>query len=134
MDVNYLNAKDKIHSLKNQLERIIDKADYKGMENNECYRLLERLTEELEDAERSINYYSQPVKEGRLIELDNGRFEICDKELTCGSSVEIYDEEEAEWIAGRVEHTTRDGQSGYYFYGSYNKPFLYKGMRARIRK
>lgn len=132
MDVNYLNARDKIHHLKNELERIIDKADCKGMENNDCYRLLESLTEELDSAERSIDYYSRPVKEGRLIELDNGRFEICDMELTCGSSLEIYDDEEEEWATGRVEHTSRNGQEGYYFYGS-NKPFLYEGMKARIR-
>lgn len=133
MDINYLNARDKIHFLKKDLEKIQGKADYEGMENSECCTILERLIEELENAERSIEYYSKPVKEGRLIKLSNGRFELCNIELTCGSSLEIYDDEEKEWVHGRVEHTRSDGQEGYYFYGG-NKPFLHEGMKARKRE
>lgn len=132
MDVNYLNARDKISYLKGDLEKILDKADYKGMENRACYSEIERLQEALDDAIRSIEYYSRPVREGKLIALPNGRFEICDRELTSGSSLEIYHEEEKEWVAGRVEYRRTDEKEGYYFYGD-DKPFLYEGMRARIR-
>jgi hypothetical protein len=134
MDVNYLNARDKISSLKSYLEGMLDKADYKSsMENRSCYSEIERLTEELDDVIRSIEYYSRPVEEGRLIELSNGRFEICDRELHSGSALEVYDEEESEWVAGRVEHRRGSDGEGYYFYGLDNKPFLFEGMKARIR-
>lgn len=48
---------------------------------------------------------------------------------------EVYDQETREWYPGRVEHTTRDGYTGYYFYNSeLESPFLHTGMKVRIRK
>lgn len=132
MDSNYFRVLDKVRALHSELESILNKAAYKTLEDNEGYRAVEHLLEELQDTKWTIEHFSKPVEEGLLHQGSNGRFSINDNELTCGHSLELYDEEEGEWLAGRVEHTTRDGQKGYYFYGDI-KLFLHEGMRARIR-
>lgn len=88
-----------------------------------------------------LNKNFSKVIEGTLREAENGKFELFDemgeyiKYFSCGSPIECYVEYEGkkQWIDGRVEYTTRNGESGYYFVGA-DKPFLYTGMRARVRE
>lgn len=86
---------------------------------------------------------SLPAIEGKLQEQENEKFELIRNDngksigyqFSCGSYLEVWNDEEKEWQAGRVEHTTKNGHSGYYFVCSdMENPFLYTGMKARVRK
>lgn len=144
LDKEYSKAESIISNAKYQLEKIFDNGNYKGVENYEAYKELEHLIEKLDDTERHLQYLGKPTKEGRLVEDRGGKFFIAydDGEesylLSCGTSLEVYLKEDLEedveegWHIGRVEHRSKNGQEGYYFYGA-NKPFLYEGMRARKR-
>lgn len=143
-DENYLRAEDTISQTRYRLQKLLENSSTKGLENHEAYREIENLLEHLEDAERSLQYLSKPTKEGKLIESDGGKFYIAYDDgtesylLSCGNNLEVYLQEDLEedveegWHIGRVEHRSKNGQEGYYFYGA-NKPFLYQGMRARKR-
>ena len=140
MHPNYLKAVYKLKSAMSDIKELMESADRKTFEDKIAYRYLEELTEKMDIAADRIEHYSRPAKEGTLREMDNEKFELLDKNgkhvrsFSCGSPIECFIEYdgEAEWYGGRVEHTTRDGYSGYYFYGG-DKPFLYTGMRARVR-
>ena len=143
-DENYLKAEDTINQARCRLQKLLDNSSTKGLENREAYKEIETLLEHLEDAEKSLEYLSKPTKEGRLIEAEGGKYYIAYDDgtesynLSCGNNVEVYLQEDLEeeveegWHIGRVEHKSKNGQEGYYFYGA-NKPFLYQGMRARKR-
>lgn len=132
MDSNYLNALNKISSLKHELERNLEKAAVSTFEDQKACQSLEHLIEELHECEREIRHYSKPVEEGFIKENKNGRFSLNDYELTCGYSLEVWNEKYQEWNSGRVEHS--DSKGGYYFYSSdMEHPKLYEGMKARIR-
>lgn len=95
----------------------------------------EYFSEKIGDFISKIRYYSLPTKKG-ILEIDDmfGKYYVRyddgkeSNDLSCGTSLEIYDEDWEEWIAGRVEH---DGE--YYFYGHKDKPRLYVGMKVRKR-
>lgn len=143
-DENYLKAEDTINQARYRLKKLLENSSTKGLENSTAYREIEYILEMMEDTEKSLEYLSKPTKEGKLIESDGGKFYIVYDDgtesylLSCGNNIEVYLKEDLEedveegWHIGRVEHTTRNGQEGYYFYGA-NKPFLYHGMRARKR-
>lgn len=143
-DENYLRANDIINQARYKLQKLFDNSSTKGLENQEAYKEIETLLEHLEDAEKSLEYLSKPTKEGRLAKDLGGKFFIAYDDgtesynLSCGSTVEVYLQEDLEedveegWHIGRVEHKSKNGQEGYYFYGA-NKPFLYEGMRSRKR-
>lgn len=131
MDTNYLKALDKITSLSNQLETLLNTAPCKTFEDKIAYRSVERVIEYLSDGQWTLEHYSKPVEEGYLHKKSNERFSLNDNELSCGYSLEVWNEKENEWEAGRVEHTS---DKNYYFYNSdMNYPSLYDGMRVRIR-
>lgn len=137
-----------ISTLAEELNSTLDKlpgcSDDETMEETEIRYALNHAAEKLNDAKIAIEHFSKPAKEGHLRENSSGKFEIDFKKgdssypLSCGNDLEVYLEEdpekniEAGWYAGRVEHTTMNGQTGYYFYGP-GKPFLYSGMKARQR-
>ena len=133
MDKRYVTAESIINKAAYELNKIYDSATTNTQEDREAYRAIETLLEALRDTEREIQYLSSPTKEGQLQEQSNGKFAIEymdgteSDDLSCGSSLEIYDQEEG-WLFGRVE--AKDGQ--YYFWGE-GRPFLYTGMRARKR-
>ena len=140
MHINYLKAADELKAAMSDIKQLMESASRKSFEDKIAYRYLEGIVEKMDVAIDRIEHYSRPAKEGTLREMDNEKFELLDKNgkhvrsFSCGSPIECFIEydDEAEWHSGRVEHTTRDGYSGYYFYGA-DKPFLYTGMRARIR-
>lgn len=82
--------------------------------------------------------------EGKLQEdTDGEKFELIRSDtgrglgwqFSCSDYLEAWDDEEKEWRAGRVEHTARNGYTGYYFHNSdMEHPFLYTGMKVRIRQ
>lgn len=83
----------------------------------------------LDDAFAKVNkqtsVYLPEYKEGYLIKQSNGRFVLDNKELSCGSYLELYIEDC--WTTGRVEYSDR-----YYFYNALtNNPALEPGMKAR---
>jgi hypothetical protein len=93
-------------------------------------RLLERLTELLDEELKEIEHYTRPTREGKLGENDYGKFELGDRTFSCGSPLEVFID--GEWWHGRVEAT--DGQ--YYFYNEQDRdlsPNLYRGMTVRVR-
>ena len=140
MNNNYLKIKDKLTYLKRDLENVLEEGHNKTFEDGIAYNYVEDLIERLDTAIYKIEHFSKSVIEGTLQETDGGKFELLDRKgkyvtyFSCGSPIECYVEYDGDlqWVSGRVEHTTRDGYSGYYFYGG-EKPFLYSGMRARVR-
>lgn len=140
MDEIYLKALDDIAYIKSRIGRAYNEGTTKTFEDKEASQVLEKLLDQLQDAENDLNYYSLSYKEGRLNESSNGKFAVLyDKggesyPLSCGSSLEAYLQEDKEngieqgWHSGRVEHNGK----GYYFYGP-GKPMLYTGMRVRLR-
>ena len=137
MDSNYLEVRNKMLLVSNELRKVLDRSANTSFEENLVYCKVENLLEKISSIADDINHFALPTKTGTLRKMDNGRFELVSatgKQITyfsCGSLIECqvkYDDE-MQWFAGRVEY--RDG--GYYFYGV-NKPFLYNGMPARIRE
>jgi len=132
MDKNYLKSINEITLLQKTLERLLKEALCDSLEDNKACNVLERLTEELDSAARTLKHYSKPVKEGRLYKQANGRFIINDNELSSGHSLEVWNDEYQKWETGRVEYS--DSKGGYYFYNlNMKNPALYNGMKARIR-
>lgn len=141
MNESFSRFQSKLSSLISEAKKIIDNETPKGFENKRAYRQIENLKDEMESALYELEYISRPAIEGKLREMDNEKFEFIDKNgkyvtyFSCGSRIEVYDPDEDEWHIGRVEHKRENGTSGYYFYCSYlGHPFLYTGMRARIRR
>lgn len=144
LDKNYVKAENIISKTRYELKKVLDDVSSNGTENSKAFSEIEYLLEKLEDVETDLQYLNKPTKEGSLIKADGGKFYIAydDGEesypLSCGNSLEVYLKEDSSedveegWHIGRVEHTSKNGQTGYYFYGA-NKPFLYQGMRARKR-
>jgi hypothetical protein len=76
MDYIYLKAADSIErlkcELKNELDKVIETGNLKELENGEAYRIIENLLIEMDRVTDTIKYLNKPVKEGILIEQDNG--------------------------------------------------------------
>jgi Domain of unknown function (DUF5348) len=140
VDKNYLKARDEMSCIKDKLDNLLKEAKTKSFEDEIVYNYMYGVIENLETVIEKIDHFSKPTIEGTLREAENGKFELFDEMgkhircFSCASSIECYVEYDGEmqWVAGRVEHTTRNGESGYYFLGA-DKPFLYTGMKARIR-
>lgn len=147
-DKLYTKYLSEISSLAQKLDNALDNlpscCDKETMEEEEIRNALYRAAEKLNDAKYAIEHFSKSTEEGYLRENSSGKFEIdyclggTSYPLSCGCSLEVYLQEDPEadieegWYSGRVEHSSRDGKSGYYFYGP-GKPFLYDGMRVRTR-
>lgn len=141
----YTKFLSEISSLAEKLDNALDNlpgCDKETMEEEEIRDALYIAAEKLNDAKYAIEHFSKPAEEGYLKENSYGKFEInfakgeTSYPLSCGSSLEVYLQENIEagieegWYAGRVEHT---GGKGYYFYGP-GKPSLYDGMKVRTRE
>jgi hypothetical protein len=130
-----------LSTLISQAEIIVADETPKGFENRRAYRVIEKLKDEIETALHELEYISMPAIEGKFREMDNEKFELVDQRgkyithFSCGSRVEVYDPDEDKWHIGRVEHRMDNDGQGYYFVcGVMGNPFLYTGMRARIRR
>jgi len=146
MNINYLKALDKLNFAKSDIEKLWNEADEASsisFEDKEAYFIIENIIERIDTAVHQLKRLSLPAIEGKLQEdTVHEKFELIRKDngqglgrfFNCGDYLEVYDQETGEWQTGRVEHTTRNGQSGYYFYNNYMvNPFLYTGMKARVR-
>ncbi len=139
MDPKYIKAMDIARKTKEQLQAINETQDTTDTEELilEAYKTIERLIESLDEAEKDINYLTGERKEGVLVyNNDTERFYILftdsnDRELSCGNTLELHYQNK--WHIGRVEHTRRGEEEGYYFYSDLHKPFLKAGMRVRKR-
>jgi len=102
-----------------------------NVEINDIRDMFSNLTNNLEDAKRSINDFSKLIKEGVLFQNEDGKFAIIYPDgkhsyfFSCGSPIELY--LDGIWQVGRVEYSTT---KGYYFYGGLN-PSLRDNMRTR---
>jgi len=131
----YKQATEVIRGARIDIESILDApgVDNKTAEDREAYSLLNDIMERMTIAEGFLEYLQKPTEEGTLeedplrrkfyVSFDNGKEGHM---LSCGSPLELLIDEE--WEIGRVE--AKDGN--YYFYGE-GRPYLCKGMRARIR-
>lgn len=145
MNINYLKALDKLNFTKSDVENLWEEAQKSkenGFENKQAYYIIENILEDLATAVHKLKRLSLPVEEGRLFEdSERGKFELVKNNgksvgwfFSCGDYLEVF-WDDGEWYPGRIEHTTRNGQSGYYFYNSeLGHPFLYSGMKARTRR
>lgn len=146
MNNSYLRALGKLTLAKSDIEKLWEdgQTEGKSFEDKQAYYILESIIEELDTAAYKLKRYSLPAIEGKLQEdKDREKFELIRNDtgrglgwfFSCGDYLEVWDDEEKEWYPGRVEHTTREGTKGYYFHNSdLGHPFLYTGMKARVRK
>lgn len=146
MNINYLKALDKLNFTKSDIEKLWEEAqkpNEKSFENGQAYCIIENIMESLDMAVYKLKRLSLPVKQGRLVEdTSRGKFDLIQDNgrdlggwlFSCGDYLEVLGDD-GEWYSGRVEHTSRNGQTGYYFYNSeLDHPFLYTGMKARVRR
>lgn len=78
--------------------------------------------------------------QGKLEEQSNGKFELIKSngkglgyDFSCGSGIEVWDENQKIWEPGRVEGRQVNGTNVYYFYNKRMEyPALYNGMVVRI--
>lgn len=133
MDIDILEFKDKIESLRNKAEKILDNYKREGFDNQRAYKEIEWFVEHLDDCIRSLKYYSKPTIQGELRKKNNGRFELIPikHEFCSGYDIEILIDDE--WCVGSVEYTHGEPE-GYYFKNTEGKNEMLKnGMIARIR-
>lgn len=133
MDRNFMHGLDIIKDMQREVNKILSVADCKGMENNEASIALEMLLDTLDNARNTIEYYTKPIREGKLKMNRAGKFDFIyatgEFSLSCGNPLEINIDNI--YYAGRVEHTT---DKGYYFYcDDLDNPKLINGMIARVR-
>lgn len=143
MNVNYRKILDKVIFAKQDIEKLWQEAESKTFEDKHAYRIAENLVDQLETVIHRLERLTMPVIEGKLREdPEREKFELIRSDtgkgigwqFSCGDYIEVKDDE-GEWHPGRVEHTTRDGCTGYYFCNyDMDNPFLNTGMKARIRK
>ncbi|WP_326910624.1 DUF5348 domain-containing protein [Sedimentibacter sp. MB31-C6] len=124
--------------LKNKCLLMID-----NVEEDRVNNALDSFVAKIEDFIEDLYYLNAPVKEGILsFDSTTEKFYISYNDGTdsflfgCGTSIEIYDINNDEWIIGRIEGRnigTNSFVNEYYFYGV-NNPTLYKGMRVRKRQ
>lgn len=132
MESSFKDAKYIIDNAKYKLENLINSTSIKTLEDKKVYYALDRLIQELDLAEWTIKHYSKPVMEGYLVKNSRDRFELKGYEFTCGDAIEVFNMEEQEWCAGRVEHSINKGE--YYFLcGDMGSPALEDGMLVRRR-
>lgn len=66
------------------------------------------IVNNLEDINSLLKWIEKPViATGKLIKNSNGRYEIGDRELTSGSTLDYYDEDRG-WVKTRIEHNGTD--------------------------
>jgi len=150
LNTSYLKALDKLTFAKADVERLWEEGqeqvrnEGKTFEDRQAYYILENIIENLDTAIYELKRYTLPVIEGKLLEdKELGKFELIREDngkglgwlFSCGDYLEVYDQEYKDWYPGRVEHMTRNGTTGYYFYcNTLKHPFLYTGMKVRIRR
>ena len=70
------------------------------------------------------------MKQGKIYKNSQGRYQLEGDTYywTCGDYMELYDEEQGEWLTGRVEH----GEFDYYWTNDVDTMSLHNGMIARV--
>lgn len=103
----------------------IDDYEDKTYDDQVFLQVANILVAAFEKVDKQISPYLPEYTTGYLIKQSNGRFIINDRELSCGSYLELY--YNGNWISGRVEHSNR-----YYFCNKFmDNPALEPGMKAR---
>lgn len=141
-----LNAKEYLTTAANSLKRfsklineIAENSSWVDEADNDLrslYFLFSQLDDEyVRNLIRTMERLDRPViREGIIILQENERYSIDGYELSSGSPVEIYDDEDEEehyhhWYPTRLEHSHEYG--GYYAVGRPNMKL--DGKKARIR-
>lgn len=133
MDQKYLELKDKISYLKNEIQYLLNEdIDFNIWENNKAYRTIENLESKLELVEERLSYLSKNAEVGYLY-LDEGeRYKMNDQTLLSGTHIEMLINDE--WDEGRVESRYIDNKVTYYFLNYDNENIdLDENLKIRIR-
>lgn len=101
MNINYLKALNKLTVSVIDIEKSINNTNIESFEDKQACRLFENVLEDMKLVTLKIKYYSKTPIIGVLHELPNGRFDIKGHELTCGSSLEVFQKSSANgFLAG----------------------------------
>ncbi|MGL5381795.1 DUF5348 domain-containing protein [Clostridium sp.] len=70
------------------------------------------------------------MRQGKIYKNEQGRYQLENDSYywTCGDSMLVYDEDEEQWLNGRVEYGDRDY---YWTNDDYDVP-LYNGLEVRL--
>ena len=137
MDMRYLKAIDRVKFTAADLEKLLEAAPVKTFEDRQACLIFKSLSEDLRSAASRVEGFVKPVVEGKLHEMDGGKFELVSANgksmgaFSCGSPLEVYSQAEGQWFPGRVEH-----KNGYYYFycADLDHPALFTGMKARTRE
>lgn len=133
MDKNYVKALNIAEDALSRINSLYEKASIESFEDRKVCKGTEKLLEDLDDFIKTIKHYNKTTQEGYLFFNSKNRYSLGNVELTCGTSVEVYNEKYQEWESGVVEHSSKYG--GYYFLNYDNENIsLSENMKARIRK
>lgn len=93
--------------------------------------ILYQVQDKISDAYYLLKNLDKPVRaEGRLEKQSNGRYQVDGVELTSGSYVEFFDDDEDGgcYVPSRVEHNGED-----YYIVALGREKSIKGLRVRIK-
>lgn len=101
------------------------------VEERSDYVVLYQASDKISDAYRLLKTLDKPIRaDGILVKNSNGRYEVNGIELTSGSSVEFFsdDEDGGCYVPSRIEHNGED----YYIY-DLGRDENIEGVRVRIK-
>lgn len=127
-------------ALQKSLKLFLDK--YQDVEDNTArssltveersnFMMLYQVQDKISDAYYLLKNLDKPVRaEGRLEKQSNGRYQVDGVELTSGSYVEFYEDDEdgGYYIPSRVEHNGED-----YYIVALGREQSIEGLKVRIK-
>lgn len=102
-----------------------------SIEERSNFNVLYEVQDKIIDAYRLLEYLDKPVKsEGRLEKLSNGRYSVNGFELSSGSYVEYFsdDEDGGSFVPSRLEHNGHD-----YYIVSLGKDKSIEDLKIKIK-
>ncbi|MCM3413214.1 DUF5348 domain-containing protein [Metabacillus litoralis] len=127
---------DKLERFEKEYDQMIDSTDRYPLSADEVYQYntLYLVNDKLSDAFRSIKAMKAPVRrEGFLTKNSGNRYEVDGWELSSGSPVEIWEDDEelkegGFYTATRIEHNGTD-----YYVVALGRDISINGLKARIK-
>lgn len=117
--MNYDELKSAFSSLRNQLERFESRVGYDAenldapddANGRQLHGTARKIVDQLYDIKWELAYLEKEIlREGPLVKHSNGRYSCGPDgmELTSGSGIEVYIEEDEAWELSAVEHNGTD--------------------------
>lgn len=137
--MNYEELESEFVSLCNKLKRFEDRVGYDAenvdapgnANERQLYDTARHIVDKLYDVKWELSYLKREILwEGTLTKQSNGRYNCGTdgSELTSGSSVEVYIQEDDTWELTAVEHNGND-----YYIKTLGVNTPINGVRARVR-